>query len=114
MKIVYVKGSSTTFVFNEKEISFALVALTNWIQANQGNPNPEMSRLYAIHHDMMQVVRRKIEEMKVAGRYHLCCKCYKEVDVEKDKYHSVSFPTGVTVYHHQECPPTNTGGIYYE
>jgi hypothetical protein len=114
MKITYVKGNSTTFVFNDAEIPFALMALTHWLNANKGVQHPDMNRLFAIHHDMMQVVARKVEEKQCVGRYHLCCKCFKEVDVEKDKYQCASFPNGVTVYSHQLCPPINTGGLYHE
>jgi hypothetical protein len=108
MNLRYIKGKETTLVFSNAELAFALMALSAYVQNSGGRLTGEVARLHAILDDMTLEIKRRVEEERMARRYHLCLKCCKEVDTEVDEYQKFTSTTGTTLYCHQTCPPVNT------
>jgi len=112
VNIRYIKGKETTLVFTDAELAFAFMALSAYVQNSGGRLTGEVARLHAILDDMTMEIKRRVEHQKIALRFKLCCKCFKEIDTDTDKYFHNLFESGDELYQHQECPPTNTGKGY--
>jgi hypothetical protein len=112
MKLVYVKGVTTTFEFDADELMVAYRVLSMVRESCGGRTQGDSLRMDAIFDDMTQEVKRKVMNQQVADNFKLCCKCFKEIDLRKDKYHHTGFDSGYEIYAHQECPPVNKGDGY--
>lgn len=109
MQLVYEKGKGMVLGFKPEELHIIFAVLSylrkEWIASDA----TAFLRVFA---QVEKDFRAKIEREAEAKRFHLCCKCFKEIDTEKDKYHHTQFESGYEVYSHQVCPPTNTGKGY--
>ena len=112
MKIKYVKGQSTVFEFADSELAVAYYHLAEIVKQCGGKTSADTLRLTAILADMEFTLKQRILQNQQARRFHLCCKCFKEIDTEKDKYHHTQFESGYEVWSHQDCPAVNTGKGY--
>lgn len=57
-------------------------------------------------------LRKKIIFQEEAKRFHICQKCWKEIDTQKDKFQHNVFESGYEIYQHTECPAVNTNKGY--
>lgn len=57
-------------------------------------------------------LKKKIMFQEEAKRFHICQKCWKEIDITKDKFQHTVFESGYEMYFHQECPAVNQGKGY--
>lgn len=112
MKIAYVKGKSTTIVLSDAELGVALNFVLGVIENYGGKTQRDLLQLVAIKADMEYEMAVRAKRKADAERYHLCCKCFKEVDTRKDEFHHSVFPTGDSIWFHTECPPVNEGEGY--
>lgn len=109
MQLVYEKEKGMVLGFKPEELHIIFAVLSylrkEWVSSDA----TAFLRVFA---QVEKDFRAKIEREEVAKRFHLCCKCFKEIDTEKDKYHHTQFESGYEVYSHQECPPVNMGKGY--
>ncbi len=59
-----------------------------------------------------QILKRKIMFEEEAKKFRLCAKCFKEIDITKDKYKHTMFESGYEVWQHDLCPSINTNKGY--
>lgn len=109
MQLVYEREKGMVLGFKPEELHIIFAVLSylqkNWV-AN------DATAFLAIYAEVEKDFRRKIEGEEIAKRFKLCCKCFKEIDTVKDKYHHTQFESGYEVWSHQECPPVNMGKGY--
>jgi hypothetical protein len=109
MQLVYDKKRGLVLGFKPEELHIVFGVLSylvkNWVAV-------DATAFYAVYHKVEADLREKLLREETAKRYKLCCKCFKEIDTEKDKYHHTQFESGYEVWSHQECPPTNVGKGY--
>ncbi len=86
-----------------------MYAVLSLIKQNISGENKEFAIIYF---EVETALREKIKREKEAERFHLCAKCFKEIDTEKDKYHHTVFESGYEIYSHQVCPAVNKGKGY--
>ncbi len=112
MKVVYVKGVKTCFELTDAELMVAYSMLSKVMDTIGGQTPQDDNRLHAILADMEMEIKKRVMAQKKAERFHLCMKCCKEIDTEKDKYVHHQFDSGYETYQHQVCPPINQGEGY--
>jgi len=65
-----------------------------------------------IFHAVEGALKKKIIFEQEAKRFHLCSKCYKEIDTAKDEYKHTQFESGYEIWQHAVCPAVNHGKGY--
>lgn len=109
MQLVYDKKRGMVLGFKPEELHIVYAVLSylrrEWVAS-------DARAFLAVYAQVEKDFRAKIEREEMARRFKLCCKCFKEIDTEKDKYHHTQFESGYEVYSHQECPPINQGDGY--
>lgn len=86
-----------------------MYAVLSLIKQFVGSDNKEFYRIY---NEVEASLRNKIKMETEAKRFHFCCKCFKEIDVDKDEFKHTQFESGYEIYQHNTCPPINKGEGY--
>jgi len=108
VNVICVRGTKVTLEIEWKylHVIYAVLSLVKQFVPSSNK------QFYAIFYAVQEDLKAKVMLEAEAKRFHLCAKCFKEIDTEKDKYHHTQFESGYEVYSHQECPPTNMGKGY--
>lgn len=86
-----------------------MYAVLSLIKQSVSGTNKDFDTIY---NEVEASLRNKIKMETEAKRFHLCCKCFKEIDVDKDEFKHTQFESGYEIYQHKVCPSPNTNKGY--
>lgn len=94
------------------ELPWNLLHLIYGVMSFLSNFVPRGDQFHQYHKQVELALKKKIIFEEEAKRFHICERCFKEIDLRNDKFEHRVFESGYEQYWHQECPAINKGKGY--
>lgn len=94
------------------EIGWQYLHIIYGVMSFLANFIPKNDEFHKYFKQVEYALKRKIMFEEEAKRFHLCERCFKEIDTKTDKFEHRIFESGYEQYWHQECPAVNKGKGY--
>lgn len=96
------------------EIPWGMLHIIYGVMSFLANFIPSHDQFHVYRKHVEAALRKKILFEEEAKRFHVCERCWKEIDMRKDfeNFEVEKFESGYERYIHKQCPAVNHGKGY--
>ena len=94
------------------EIPWNLLHIIYGVMSFLANFIPRHDDFHKYHKQVEHALKKKIMFEEEAKRFHVCERCFKEIDTRVEKFEHRVFESGYEQFYHQVCPIVNKGEGY--